>query len=319
MEQLNNLDVFFLIIVGISALVGIARGFTKESLSLVGWVVAAAAVYFLTPVVNPIMQNYIASEMLSKFVSGLLVLLVVCIFWVLAVDKISSSIRQSKLSPLDRVFGLGFGILRGAVVVVLLVMMISALIPEDSKKGVFAASKIFVASEGFIEPVKSMIPQETLESMQAQMEKFGFGAKKAETDEVKDTQDDKSDVKKDKKTDKKSSEKTEKTEDKATDAKKKSEKTEQLKKENKKDSEKEDKKSKETKKKTLSNNAKEAFMELVQPKVEGEGDSAQSEKGASFDDMAGELQKLMDALEDQTIETNSDDSDNPDNSDEFGL
>ena len=36
MEQLNNLDVIFLIIIGISALVGIARGMTKEILSITG-------------------------------------------------------------------------------------------------------------------------------------------------------------------------------------------------------------------------------------------------------------------------------------------
>ena len=38
MEQLNNLDVVFLIITGVSELVGIARGMTKELLSLAGWI-----------------------------------------------------------------------------------------------------------------------------------------------------------------------------------------------------------------------------------------------------------------------------------------
>ena len=299
MEQLNNLDVFFLVIVAISALVGIARGFTKESLSLVGWAVAAAAVYFLTPAANAIMKNYIASEMLSKFVSGLLVLLVVCIFWVLAVDKISSTIRQSKLSPLDRLFGLGFGVLRGAIVVILLVMMISALIPEDSKKGVFAESKFFVASEGFIEPIKSLIPEETMNDMQAQMEKLGFGAKKTEEkadDEQKGGEKSVAEDKKVEKEDKESADKgIKEPEDK--------EKTEEIKEE--KPAEEKEKKAEKKKEKTISDNAKEAFMELAQPKIE----NAEDVKNATetFDEMSGELQKLMDALEDQTIEVDSED------------
>lgn len=285
MEQFNNLDVFFLIIIGISALVGIARGFTKESLSLIGWVVAGMAVYFLTPVVNPIMKNYIASDILSNVVSGLAVLLVVCVFWVLAVDKISSSIRQSKLSPLDRIFGLGFGVLRGALVVVLLVMTISALIPEDSKKGMFAESKLFVASEDFIEPVKSLIPEETLNSMQTQMEKLGFGGKKVEEEK---TADEKSEVKE---------EKTEKTETKST---------EKSSEENvKSDGKKAENLKKKEKKKSISENAKEAFMELAQPKIEG-AEEAKSVGGA-FDEMSGELQKLMDALEEQTVEVKDED------------
>lgn len=299
MEQLNNLDVFFLVIVAISALVGIARGFTKESLSLVGWVVAAAAVYFLTPAANAIMKNYIASEMLSKFVSGLLVLLVVCIFWVLAVDKITSTIRQSKLSPLDRLFGLGFGVLRGAIVVILLVMMISALIPEDSKKGVFAESKFFVASEGFIEPIKSLIPEEAMNDMQAQMEKLGFGAKKTEEKADDEQKDEDKSVAEDKKVEKEDK----KSEDKAVKESDDKEKTEEIKEE--KPAEEKEKKAEKKKEKTISDNAKEAFMELAQPKIE----NAEDVKNATetFDEMSGELQKLMDALEDQTIEVDSED------------
>lgn len=291
MDQLNNLDVFFLVIVAISALVGVARGFTKEALSIVGWIVAATAVYFLTPIVNPIMQNYIASEILSKFVSGLLVLLVVCVFWILAVDKISSSIRQSKLSLLDRVFGLGFGVLRGIIVIILLVMMISALIPEDSKKGIFAESKFFVASESFVEPVKSMIPEETMESMQTQMEKLGFGPKKTEeasADEQKEEADKEKKAEKDaKKTDDKSA--------KSSEEKAKKKPAEEVKK----------KEKAEKKEKFLPDNAKEAFIKLAQPKIE----NAEDVKNAvdSFDEMSGELQKLMDALEDQTIEVDGED------------
>ncbi|MBR3501282.1 MAG: CvpA family protein [Alphaproteobacteria bacterium] len=283
MEQLNNLDVFFLIIVGISALVGIARGFTKEALSLLGWVVAGMSVYFLTPVANSIMKNYIASEMLSNIVSGLLVLLVVCVFWVLAVDKIATSIRQSKLSPLDRIFGLGFGVLRGALVVVLLVMMVSALIPEDAKKGLFAESKIFVASEEFIEPIKSLIPEETLNSMQAQMEKLGFGGKKVE-EEAKDDAEN-------------GAEKAEPDEKKADEQNEEpAKKDEPKKKENKKA---------ENSDKPLPENAKDAFMELAQPKIEGVEDAKEAKE--SFDEMSEDLQKLMDAITDQTVETSDDD------------
>lgn len=299
MEQLNNLDVFFLVIVAISALVGIARGFTKESLSLVGWAVAAAAVYFLTPAANAIMKNYIASEMLSKFVSGLLVLLTVCIFWVLAVDKITSTIRQSKLSPLDRIFGLGFGVLRGAIVVILLVMMISALIPEDSKKGVFAESKLFVASEGFIEPIKALIPEETMNSMQAQMEKLGFGAKNTEEKADDEQKGEEKSVAEDKKVEKEDKESADKDVKESEDK----EKTEEIKEE--KPAEEKEKKAEKKKEKTISDNAKEAFMELAQPKIE----NAEDVKNATetFDEMSGELQKLMDALEDQTIEVDSED------------
>lgn len=196
MEQLNNLDVVFLVIVGVSALVAIARGVTKELLSITGWILAAVSVYYLLPVVDPIMQKYIASEVLSSLVSGMVILIMFCIFWVLAADKISTQIRFSKLSALDRILGFIFGIFRGMIIVILLQIMISSLIPEESQKGVFAESKYFKLAGDAAGPIKSLIPEKWFEDLKAKGESFGLGDSKATEkseesktdDEAKDTE-----------------------------------------------------------------------------------------------------------------------------------
>lgn len=184
MEQLNNLDVVFLVIVGVSALVAIARGVTKELLSIIGWVLAGVSVYYLLPVVDPIMKKYIASEVLSGLVSGMVILIMFCIFWVLAADKISTQIRFSKLSALDRILGFIFGIFRGVVIVILLQIMISSLIPEESQKGVFAESRYFKLAGDAAGPIKGLIPEKWFEDLKAKGETFGVVA--AKTDEKVD-------------------------------------------------------------------------------------------------------------------------------------
>lgn len=181
MEQLNNLDVVFLVIVGVSALVAIARGVTKELLSIIGWVLAGVSVYYLLPVVDPIMKKYIASEVLSGLVSGMVILIMFCIFWVLAADKISTQIRFSKLSSLDRILGFIFGIFRGVVIVVLLQIMISSLIPEESQKGVFAESRYFKLAGDASGPIKGLIPEKWFDDLKAKGETLGLVA--AKTDE----------------------------------------------------------------------------------------------------------------------------------------
>ena len=189
MEQLNNLDVVFLVIVGVSALVAIARGVTKELLSITGWLLAAVSVYYLLPVVDPIMKKYIASEVLSSLVSGMVILIMFCIFWVLAADKISTQIRFSKLSSLDRILGFIFGIFRGVIIVILLQIMISSLIPEESQKGVFAESRYFKLAGDASGPIKGLIPEKLFDDLKAKGESLGFGAAKtdeAETDKAKD-------------------------------------------------------------------------------------------------------------------------------------
>ena len=175
MEQLNNLDVVFLIIVGVSALVGIARGMTKEILSILGWVLAAVATFYLTPMVNPIAKEHISSEILATLVSGMAILIVFCIVWILIVDKIAAVIRQSKLSVLDRLFGFVFGAARGVLIVVLVALMVSTLVPDASKEGVFAKSQIFKEATLYVEPLKEMIPQEWVDTIKTKTDALGLG------------------------------------------------------------------------------------------------------------------------------------------------
>ena len=141
---------------------------------------AAVSVYYLLPVVDPIMQKYIASGVLSNLVSGMVILILFCIFWVLAVDKISTQIRFSKLSSLDRILGFIFGIFRGVIIVILLQIMISSLIPEESQKGVFAESRYFKLAGDAAGPIKSLIPEKWFEDLKAKGEGLGLGADKTE-------------------------------------------------------------------------------------------------------------------------------------------
>jgi len=179
MEQLNNLDVIFLIIIGISALVGIARGMTKEILSITGWILAAATVFYIVPLLNPVMEQHIASKILASVVSGMIVLIVFSLIWVLTVDKIASVIRLSKLSYLDRLLGFVFGAARGIIIVILIALMVNTLIPEEAKKGVFAESQYFEIASQNAEPLKELIPDSWVERFKAKTESLGFGGKNA--------------------------------------------------------------------------------------------------------------------------------------------
>lgn len=291
MEQLNNLDVIFLIIVGISALVGIARGMTKELLSVIGWVLAAAALFYLIPLINPYTKNYVASDLLASIVSGLGILLVFCIIWILTVDKLSALIRSSKLSALDRLFGFVFGTARGVLIVVLIALLISTLMPEDSKKGVFEKSVLFAQANSCIEPLKEMIPQSLVDEFKAQSERLGIGKKKQQEEnvesEAKSAQENKSG-----------------DTDKTLPASKSIEQSG-----DKKDSD-DAKTEKSGLRETLQNidnnidvlqkNGEVLFNQLAQPKT---ADGSKSENSDTVDDLVSDLDKLLDVLEDKMVTT----------------
>ena len=274
MEQLNNLDVVFLIIVGISALVGIVRGMTKEVLSVVGWVLAALALYFLVPIVDPIMQQYIASKTLCSIVSGIAILIVFCIVWLLTADRLAAVVRSSKLSAVDRILGFVFGAARGAIIVILIAVMITALIPEQSKEGVFAQSQYFKLANNTAEPLKAMIPDEWVDKAKAKMDEY-TSFKKDETDKTK---------------------KAEKTDVAATDAKTETKAAEESKAPSLENQLRQAADAVENLK-MLQKNGEELFNELAQPQT------VSPETQEVVDDLSSDLDELLDVLEDRVVTT----------------
>ncbi|MBQ8481042.1 MAG: CvpA family protein [Alphaproteobacteria bacterium] len=307
MEQLNNLDVVFLIITGVSALVGVARGMTKELLSLAGWILAAAAVFYITPLLEPVMQKYIASKILASVVSGMIVLIVFCVVWILTVDKIASVIRSSKLSALDRVLGFVFGTARGIVIVILIAMMLTTLIPEESKKGVFAESKYFNEAAQCAEPLMAMIPQSWIDQFKAKSESLGFGSAedKEKAKEADKESKDNTDVK-----EKADSEETQKTKESEVKADENAE-TEKTVNSEEKAAKEESKESKpeiliklpldliDRNMDMLQKSGEELFNQLAQPKTSGQEDGGES----ALESMSSDLDKLLDVLEDRVIIT----------------
>jgi uncharacterized membrane protein required for colicin V production len=74
-------------------------------------------------------------------------------------------LRKSKLSYLDRGLGLIFGFLRAFLLVVLFNMLLNTLLPEEAKNPFFADSRYFTKAGEFAEPLKSFMPEETLNKL----------------------------------------------------------------------------------------------------------------------------------------------------------
>ena len=69
MQELNNLDIIILIVIGISALIALSRGLVKEVLSIVGWVLGTMVVIYLLPVIMPFAKTHIANGYIAGAVS----------------------------------------------------------------------------------------------------------------------------------------------------------------------------------------------------------------------------------------------------------
>lgn len=184
MQQLNNLDVIILVITAVSALIALYRGLVKEVLSIVGWILAAVVVFYLLPILTPLAKHYIASSMMAGIVTALIILIVFFIIWLLSTDKMIGKVRSSKLSSLDRVLGLLFGVLRACLLVILFNILMTWMLPEESKSGIFKESRYFTLAGKFAEPLESLIPDSTIDLIRNKSSEIGLGEKdKKEADE----------------------------------------------------------------------------------------------------------------------------------------
>lgn len=174
MQQLNNMDIAILVIVGISALIALGRGLVKEVLSIVGWVLAGAAVIYLLPVLNPFTLKYIESGWMAGIATAAFILIVFMIVWIYATAGVVGKIRTSKLSGLDRLLGLFFGIVRAFLLIVLMYILISWMTPVKSQPDLLKKSKYFQIAGNFAEPIEKLIPKDTLDAIKEKTSEVGL-------------------------------------------------------------------------------------------------------------------------------------------------
>ncbi len=120
MQGLPIADIVILVVLLISALLAFARGFVKEMLSVFAWVGAALAALYGFPYVRPLARKYVSVEIVADLIAGAAVFVVALILLSILSQAISSGVRQSAVSGLDRALGFAFGLVRGAVLICLL-------------------------------------------------------------------------------------------------------------------------------------------------------------------------------------------------------
>src|SRR5687768_6460093 len=124
------LDLILLVVMLISGLLAMIRGFMREVLSIAAWALAAVAAiyayYKFLPMLKPSFGNDVLAAAVVVGGAFLLTLLIVSIITV----RISDMVLDSRIGALDRTLGFVFGLARGLVIVVVAFLFFSWLVPE---------------------------------------------------------------------------------------------------------------------------------------------------------------------------------------------
>jgi len=129
----SYLDLGLIVIILISALLSMVRGFTREVLAIGSWAAAAAAAYFFYPYVLPYVSPYIHKDIVAQGVSAAAVFFATLIVVSLFTVRLSDAILDSKIGALDRSLGFLFGAARGFLLGVVAFAIFNWLVTEKQQ------------------------------------------------------------------------------------------------------------------------------------------------------------------------------------------
>jgi membrane protein required for colicin V production len=120
---MDGADHIFAIILLVSGAIGFFRGFIRESISLLAWLVGLWLAWHFAYVVNPWLGGALAEPGVREWTGRAIVLLVVLLIGALTGSIVSHFMRRATgIAAVDRTLGAAFGLMRGAVIIGLLVL-----------------------------------------------------------------------------------------------------------------------------------------------------------------------------------------------------
>lgn len=152
-------DIGVIALLLISALLAYARGLVHEVLSVAGWIGAIFATVYGFPYLKPYARELTTINILADLGAGMVIFVVSLVLLSLFTRAISRRVKDSSLNAIDRSLGFLFGLLRGALVVVVAYIGLEMVMTKDEQpEWVLHARSMELVDPGAA-LLKSLIPE----------------------------------------------------------------------------------------------------------------------------------------------------------------
>jgi membrane protein required for colicin V production len=134
--SLNWVDWIIVVVLTLSTLLSLWRGFVREALSLLAWILAYVAANIFADSLAATLAGVIENVTGRYIVSFVIIFVGVLIIGNLINAVMRRVIKLTGLSTLDRLMGTAFGFTRGLIVVLVAVFIAQELLPMQRQQGI---------------------------------------------------------------------------------------------------------------------------------------------------------------------------------------
>jgi len=128
---MNWADWTIVTIVGVSSLISIARGFVREAISLVVWTLAFFIAVSFHERLAVLMHGYVQSASLRYIFSFAALFIATLLLGSMVKYLLAELVKVTGLRSTDRMLGVVFGLGRGIIMVMALLLLLPLVIPVD--------------------------------------------------------------------------------------------------------------------------------------------------------------------------------------------
>lgn len=123
--SLNWADYSIMSVIGISMLLSLARGFVREFLSIVIWILAFWVAFQFGELLTPKLEPYISTPSVRIITSFIILFVLTLLVGSLINFSISKLLATTGFSGVDRLLGMVFGFARGVLLVAIILLLVS--------------------------------------------------------------------------------------------------------------------------------------------------------------------------------------------------
>ena len=130
---MNWLDLTILAVIALSALISLIRGFVKESISLITWVIAGILAFRYFVPMSEFLEPYVSSPMIRNVTSFAVLFVSTLVIGAIINFIMSQLVTKTGLSGTDKALGVVFGGARGVLIVTMVVLLASLTPMPDAQ------------------------------------------------------------------------------------------------------------------------------------------------------------------------------------------